>query len=169
MLVKKLAILGCTSRKQSFACSAEEMYSVSPLFRLQVEFVKKHYDFWLILSAKYGLLQPQDIIEPYNERSSSNDVWPVLVSMSLLQWMSFDIDAFLPMTYVRKILFCDIRFLKLANIHSKAEELAAWKNLSQRSPTETIEELINQKILIPRLFQDILDEKEGRNEPFESS
>lgn len=40
------------------------MYSASDLFRKA--YAVKNYDFVAILSAKYGLLFPDDMIEPYN-------------------------------------------------------------------------------------------------------
>ena len=64
--MKKLAIINCKSRKLKHRCPAEEMYSHSFQFRSQVEFIKKYYDGYLILSTKYGLITPTTIIEPYN-------------------------------------------------------------------------------------------------------
>jgi cytoplasmic iron level regulating protein YaaA (DUF328/UPF0246 family) len=42
------------------------MYSASDLFRKAYAYAVKNYDFIAILSAKYGLLFPDDKIEPYN-------------------------------------------------------------------------------------------------------
>ena len=42
------------------------MYSASDLFRKAYSYATKNYDFIAILSAKYGLLFPDDKIEPYN-------------------------------------------------------------------------------------------------------
>ncbi len=42
------------------------MYSVSDLFRKAYSYAPKNYDFVAILSAKYGLLFPDDKIEPYD-------------------------------------------------------------------------------------------------------
>lgn len=42
------------------------MYSASDLFRKAYAYCKKKYDQVAILSAKYGLLLPDDEIEPYN-------------------------------------------------------------------------------------------------------
>jgi len=41
------------------------MYSASDLFRKAYSYAVKNYDFVAILSAKYGLLFPDDKIEPY--------------------------------------------------------------------------------------------------------
>jgi len=62
---KRLAIINCKSKKQTYKCTAEELYSISFQFRSQVEFIKEYYDDYLILSTKYGLVYPNSIIEPY--------------------------------------------------------------------------------------------------------
>jgi hypothetical protein len=41
------------------------MYAPSPLFRAAYNYATKNYDAVAILSAKYGLLLPDDEIEPY--------------------------------------------------------------------------------------------------------
>jgi hypothetical protein len=42
------------------------MYQASDLFRKAYSYAAKNYDFVAILSAKYGLLFPDDKIEPYD-------------------------------------------------------------------------------------------------------
>ena len=42
------------------------MYQASDLFRKAYSYATKNYDFVAILSAKYGLLFPDDKIEPYD-------------------------------------------------------------------------------------------------------
>jgi len=42
------------------------MYSASDLFRKAYSYALKHYNLVAILSAKYGLLFPDDVIEPYD-------------------------------------------------------------------------------------------------------
>lgn len=61
----KLAILGCSSSKQNYPCSAQEMYSKYIFKRIQMGFLKTAYDKVLILSGKYGLIELTTIIEPY--------------------------------------------------------------------------------------------------------
>lgn len=62
---KRLAIVNCKSKKQSYECTAEEMYSISFQFRSQIDFIKKYYDDYVILSTKYGIIYPTSIIKPY--------------------------------------------------------------------------------------------------------
>jgi hypothetical protein len=63
----RVALVSCTKLKKSYPCSAEEMYLPSPLFRKTREYVLRNdFSAWFILSAKYGLLMPLDVISPYN-------------------------------------------------------------------------------------------------------
>jgi len=64
--LKSLGLISCTKRKQNYQCKASEMYWASDLFRKAYAYAVKKYDFVVILSAKYGLLFPDDKIEPYN-------------------------------------------------------------------------------------------------------
>ena len=63
----RVALIQCTSSKKSYKCRASELYSESPRFRLAYELAKLVADKILILSAKYGLIPEDMIIEPYNE------------------------------------------------------------------------------------------------------
>ncbi len=65
--MKSLGLVSCTKRKQDYSCKASEMYSVSDLFRKACAYCVKKYDIVAILSAKYGLLLPDDEIKPYNK------------------------------------------------------------------------------------------------------
>lgn len=63
----KIALVSCTKLKQDYLCEAQEMYLPSQLFKKARSYIEQNkYDAWFILLAKYGLLKPMDIIEPYN-------------------------------------------------------------------------------------------------------
>lgn len=62
-----IAITNCKSMKQDYTCPAGEMYSKSYVFRAQTEFFKPNYDSYYILSAKFGLITPDYVMDPYNE------------------------------------------------------------------------------------------------------
>lgn len=64
--MKSLGLISCTKSKRNYPCKASEMYQASDLFRKAYAYAIKNYDFVAILSAKYGLLLPDDEIEPYN-------------------------------------------------------------------------------------------------------
>jgi len=63
----KIALISCTSRKKSYKCQAKDLYSESSRFQLAFSFAKLIADKIFILSAKYGLIPENMIIEPYNE------------------------------------------------------------------------------------------------------
>lgn len=64
--MKSLGLISCTKSKQSYPCKASEMYLPSNLFRKAYSYAVKNYDFVAILSAKYGLVFPDDEIKPYD-------------------------------------------------------------------------------------------------------
>lgn len=64
--LRTLGLISCTKSKQNYPCKASVMYQPSDLFRKAYSYATKNYDFVAILSAKYGLLLPDDEIEPYN-------------------------------------------------------------------------------------------------------
>jgi hypothetical protein len=63
-------LVGCVSRKCSRACAARDLY-VSPLFRGRRRHAEASGRPWLILSAIYGLVEPSDVLEPYDVRLAS--------------------------------------------------------------------------------------------------
>ena len=65
-----IVFISCTAKKKHYQCKAKEMYSESTWFRHAFRYAKyitggggNIY----ILSAKYGLLEPDKIISPYNQ------------------------------------------------------------------------------------------------------
>lgn len=67
----RIGLVACTKKKQPYACPAREMYSPSALFRKASAYCAREYDRWYILSAKYGLLSPEDVVEPYDDTLQS--------------------------------------------------------------------------------------------------
>lgn len=62
-----IVFLSCTKEKKNKRCKAIEMYSESDLYSKCLEYAKKlKYDKLYILSAKHHVLEPDDIISPYN-------------------------------------------------------------------------------------------------------
>ena len=62
----KLGLVSCAKSKRNCSCKAYEMYSPSNLFKKAYRYATKNYDIVAILSAKYGLVLPDDEIEPYD-------------------------------------------------------------------------------------------------------
>jgi hypothetical protein len=60
-----IALVGCVKTKIEVSAKAKDLY-LSPLFKKTVSFIKsKDYNDWFILSAKYGLIDKEAIIDPY--------------------------------------------------------------------------------------------------------
>jgi len=64
--VKKLAVVNCKSLKKDASTKARDMYDKSAQFRAQKALFEQAYDWWVILSAKHGVVFPDQVIEPYN-------------------------------------------------------------------------------------------------------
>jgi hypothetical protein len=62
-----LALISCTKTKASYACAASELYRPSTFFRMAFELAGRIADRILILSAKYGVVRPTDVVEPYEQ------------------------------------------------------------------------------------------------------
>lgn len=63
----KIVLISCVSKKLAHKAKARDIY-VSPLFRMNLRFARSFMpDNIFILSAKYGLLDLEKEIEPYNE------------------------------------------------------------------------------------------------------
>ena len=87
--MRKLAIITCKSKKKDYKCSVAEMYSDSPHYKFQTPFIKEYYDDYKILSLKYGILDLEEEIEPYNitlTKGSMIKKTPTLTSKSLRNW-----------------------------------------------------------------------------------
>ena len=61
-----IGLISCVSAKKKYATKAKDLYA-SPLFLYSKKYAELRLDKYYILSAKYGLLKPDDIIEPYEE------------------------------------------------------------------------------------------------------
>lgn len=62
-----IALISCSKEKKNYPCSARELYSASTLFSLSYAYAKQRADKIYILSAKYGLVFEDRILEPYNQ------------------------------------------------------------------------------------------------------
>ena len=63
---ERIGLVGCVKSKRSVPSPAADLY-VSTLFEGRRRFVERTCDRWFILSAKHGLLEPDAIVEPYDE------------------------------------------------------------------------------------------------------
>jgi len=118
MKLIKIALISCTKLKQTYQCEAQEMYLPSQLFKKASYYIKQqNYNNWFILSAKYGLLNPSDLIESYdltlnNMKSIEVKKWSQKVFNQLINYDIYEIDFYAGEKY-RKYL---ISLLEQRNI-----------------------------------------------------
>ncbi len=65
--MKILVILACSKSKRKFECKAEDL-NIGQLFNSIKQFCYEFEFPFLILSAKYGLIKPEKIIAPYDNK-----------------------------------------------------------------------------------------------------
>mgnify|MGYP001611839747 CR=1 FL=1 len=97
--MNKIVLISCVNKKLSHRAKAEKLY-ISPLFRFNIEYAKSlNPDKIFILSAKYGLLNLDREIEPYNKtlnNMGSNEVkkWAENVVQELMKNSDLKNDEF---------------------------------------------------------------------------
>jgi len=84
----RVALVTCVKTKRSSASAARDLYT-SPFFRALREYAEKNADTWYILSAEHGLLDPDEIIDPYERflskmRKRERVAWAEGVQQQLL-------------------------------------------------------------------------------------
>ncbi len=82
-------LVSCVSRKRERACEARDMY-VSELFRKARRHVEASGCPWFVLSAEHGLVEPGQVIAPYERTLNSmgiadRRVWAVRVAAQLAE------------------------------------------------------------------------------------
>ncbi len=86
---KRIGLVSCVKSKRESPAPARDLY-VSPLFRSFRSYAEELCDDWFILSAKYGLLRPDEIVAPYDKtlnrmRKPERLEWASRVSGELLK------------------------------------------------------------------------------------
>ena len=66
-----LCLVSCSKKKRTEPLPAADLYAASTRFLLSRRYVKALSSRWLILSAKHGVLRPDQIIEPYDKTLNS--------------------------------------------------------------------------------------------------
>lgn len=94
-----IALISCVSKKRTTKSLAKDLYT-SPLFRGAYQYaLKLKADKIFILSAKHGLLEENDLVEPYDEtlnkkKKKEIQAWASLVIASLSQKTNLLEDEF---------------------------------------------------------------------------
>lgn len=83
----RVGLVGCGKSKLSTAAPARDLYT-GPLFRAARAYAEQTCDEWLVLSALYGVLTPDEVIEPYDLtlaqlRESEYATWALQVVSAL--------------------------------------------------------------------------------------
>lgn len=86
-MARRWYLVSCVSQKRSRPSPARELYC-SDWFLKARAYVEAHAEPWFILSAKYGLVQPDQIIAPYDETlnemtTAERRVWAAQVADKL--------------------------------------------------------------------------------------
>jgi len=63
----RVGLVSCTKRKLDHAAPARELYATSALFSGARCYVERTCDRWFVLSAKHGLVRPEQVLEPYDQ------------------------------------------------------------------------------------------------------
>ena len=84
---RRLALIGCSKSKLSTPARARDLYTGS-LFTKSLRYAELTCDATAILSAKYGLVQLDDVIHPYNAKITDMPIghrraWAWLVKAAL--------------------------------------------------------------------------------------
>jgi DGQHR domain-containing protein len=87
--MSNIGLVGCSRRKGAHVAPARELYT-SPLFRLASRYCAASYDLWFVLSARHGLVDPEQVLEPYDTvlrglDRASRDAWACRVVSQLQQ------------------------------------------------------------------------------------
>jgi hypothetical protein len=83
----RIGLVGCVSKKRDTPSPARELY-VSQLFLGRRSMVERSCARWFILSAKHGLIAPEDVTAPYDQSlkratSAQRRVWSEAVLNAL--------------------------------------------------------------------------------------
>ncbi|MGI8497740.1 MAG: DUF6884 domain-containing protein [Gemmatimonadaceae bacterium] len=65
-VTNRVALVSCVKTKGVSSAPAEDLYT-SPLFRALRAYAKTHAGEWYVLSAKHGVLRPEQVIAPYEQ------------------------------------------------------------------------------------------------------
>ena len=62
---KNIFLVSCVKPKRGYPSPAKDLY-ISDWFKKAAQYASQNADEWFILSAKYFLIHPDDLIEPYD-------------------------------------------------------------------------------------------------------
>ncbi|MEZ4600728.1 MAG: hypothetical protein R2940_13145 [Syntrophotaleaceae bacterium] len=118
--MKRIVLISCVSQKQTSRSLAKNLY-VSPLFRLSLRYAQLLTpDGIFILSAKYGLVELDDDLDPYDQTLNTMKVqerkeWAAAVLAQLAKRADLKRDhfVFLAGDKYRKYLLAQLSFYEI--------------------------------------------------------
>ena len=86
---RTICVIACSKSKRNYACPARLLY-IGTAFKQSVKFAESKGLKWFVLSAKYGIVQPETIIAPYEQTLQAlsreqRDVWITKVRKQLTE------------------------------------------------------------------------------------
>ena len=130
--MSKIVLISCVSKKLNHKSKAKDLY-ISALFKYNYQYAQLlKPDRIFILSAKYGLIDPDDEIEPYDETlntKSRNEIreWSLKILSDLNQKTNLKEDEFIFLTGKNYRMFL---IPKIKNYEVPLEGLTIGKQLS---------------------------------------
>lgn len=105
----RIGLIACTKSKLSRPAPARELYSASDLFRKASAYCDAHLDGWFVLSAKYGLVEPDRILAPYDMTlktmpTPERRLWGTQVAEQLRRLGEVTLEAHAGAAYVQPLL-----------------------------------------------------------------
>ena len=95
----KVVLVSCVKTKRKYPCKASEMYKSFWFKRAYQYALAQNPDKIFILSAKYGLLESDEVIEPYERKLSTRTTerkdWATYVIQKLSQKCNLQQDDFI--------------------------------------------------------------------------
>ena len=134
--MKKIILISCVSKKRSQKSTARDLY-ISPLFKKNLNYTQKlRPDHIFILSAKYGLVELEQEIEPYD--LTLNTMAAREVKRWLYVWATFRAYGFAANQF---IFLAGAKYRKylvphLTNVETPFEGLTIGKQLQRLSEFE---------------------------------
>ena len=99
LMANHVALVSCVKQKRGLASPARDLYT-SQLFRGLRRYAETHADTWYIMSAEYGVLHPDEVVEPYERTLNKmpkrdRRAWSQKVQQQLLDLLPPDAEVIL--------------------------------------------------------------------------
>jgi len=111
---KRIGLISCSKAKLETVAPARDLYARSDLFRKAATYCSKHLDGWYVLSAKHGLVAPEQVLEPYDLTLSQlsrarRRAWAKQVAGCLLELGDVELEAHAGSAYVHPLVEAGVK------------------------------------------------------------